>query len=164
MAGCASSCASRSQASPMLTLRRFLKNGEVPSFQEDTLPGVRISCRPHGYDLLRCPCRCLSLLIHYVAFATVTMWAGLPEPLDWRCLICSNNIVLCVSGLENLFPGGAPLFVAHFTLALRRVLEDQGRITIYHAADLSTVLPASSDLLTRPPPRWCLPAPLAPQL
>ena len=55
---CVFSCASRSQASPMLILRRFQKNGEVPSFQEDTLSGVRISCRPHGYDLLRCPCRC----------------------------------------------------------------------------------------------------------
>ena len=57
----------------------------------------------------------------------------LPEPRDCGVL----SIVLCVSGLENLFPGGAPLFVAHFTLALRRVLEDQGRITIYHAAVLA---------------------------
>lgn len=81
----------------------------MPDFQEATLPGVRLSCRPHGYDLLRCPCRCLSLLIHYVAFATVTMWAGLPEPRDWRCLICSNNIVLCVvRGLEP----SLPLFLA----------------------------------------------------
>ena len=81
----------------MLTLRRFLKNGEVPNFQEATLPGVRLSCRPRGYDLLRCPCRCLSLLIHYVSFDNVTMWAGLPEPRD--CGV--HAIVLCVlRGLE----------------------------------------------------------------
>ena len=84
-----------------IDIEKISKNGEVPNFQEDTLSGVRLSCRPRGYDLLRCPCRCLSLLIHYAAFATVTMWAGLPEPRDWRCLICTNNIVLCViRGLE----------------------------------------------------------------
>lgn len=97
MAGCASSCASRSQASPMLTLRRVKKNGDAPNFQEATLPGVRLSCRPRGCDLLRCPCRCLSLLIHYVAFATVTMWAGFLRV--WDCGVLA--IVLCVlRGLE----------------------------------------------------------------
>ena len=113
-----------------VNIEKSLKNGEVPSFQEDTLPGVRISCRPHGYDLLRCPCRCLSLLIHYVAFANVTMWAGLPEPRDCGVL----SIVLCVSGLENLFPGGAPLFVAHFTLALCFIAKSKAALLSCHAA------------------------------
>ena len=125
MAGCAFSCASRSQASPILTLRRFQKNGEVPNFQEATRKGVGLSCRPRGYDLLRCPRRCPRRFNplrrfryrHHVGRLT-------------RASFVQINIVLCVSGLENLFPGGAPLFVAHFTLALRRVLEDQGRITI----------------------------------
>ena len=120
----------------------------MPSFQEDTLSGIRISCRPRGYDLLRCPCRCLSLLIHYVAFATVTMWAGLPEPRDCGVL----SIVLCVSGLENLFPGGAPLFVAHFTLALRRVLctsVRRPRPHYYLITLLSRLISSPVRLLTR---------------
>ena len=57
-------------------IEKISKKRRSANFQEDTLPGVRLSCRPRGYDLLRCPCRCLSLLIHYVDFSTVTMWAG----------------------------------------------------------------------------------------
>lgn len=73
------------------------KNGEVPNFQEATLPGVRLSCRLRGYDLLRCPRRCPRLLIRNVAFATVTMWAGFLRA--WDCGVLS--IVLCVlRGLE----------------------------------------------------------------
>jgi hypothetical protein len=78
-------------------IEKSLKKRRSANFQEDALPGVRLSCRPHGYYLLRCPCRCPRPLIRYVAFATVTMWAGLPEPRDCGVL----SIVLCVlRGLE----------------------------------------------------------------
>ena len=123
---CVFSCASRSQASPMLILRRFQKNGEVQIFRKTPFRvfayHVGLAVTTFSVAHVGVP----GVLIRYVAFATITMWAGLPEPRDCGVL----SIVLCVSGLENLFPGGAPLFVAHFTLALRCECEDQGRITI----------------------------------
>lgn len=75
------------------------------------------------------------------------MWAGFT-----RTSIRSNNIVLCVSGLENLFPGGAPLFVAHFTLALRRVLctsVRRPRPHYYLVTLLSRLISSPVRLLTR---------------
>ena len=114
MAGCASSCASRSQASPMLAIEKSKKNGEVPNFQEATLSGVRLSCRPHGCDLLRCPCRCPRLFVPSMSFRS---WHHVGEHSQGLGLWCSCNSPLRYQGLGTLVVTVNCDFVASQTTA-----------------------------------------------
>lgn len=150
MAGCASSCASRSQASPMLTLRRFQKTEKCQIFRK---PPFRVFAYHVGLTVATFSVAhvgVLGSLSHPFPFVHGTMWAGFLRV--WDCGV--HIIVLCV--IRGLEP----------SLLLFLAISSQGRQRphYYLVTLLSRLISSPVRLLTRPPPRWCLPAPLAPQL